>query len=81
MLLNQEDQTEALVPASAGTSDDRSPVVEVVAGWDSADDGSDVIVACRSATGNWYLADTKASISAAQVARLAGRTAPLCEPY
>jgi hypothetical protein len=76
MLLNQEDPTRVPAVLPENREDSTSPVVEAVAGWDPAADDSDVIVACRSASGAWYLAGTTTSISTAQVARLTGHTAP-----
>jgi hypothetical protein len=77
MLLNQEDPTRVPAVLPADREDGISPVVEVVAGWDPAAGDSEVIVACRSASGAWYLAGTSASISADHVARLTGQTAPI----
>jgi hypothetical protein len=81
MLLNQDDRTEALPTPAETAQGDGSPVVEVVAGWDpAADADADVIVACRTAAGVWYLADTHAAISASLIASLTGQTAPPSEP-
>jgi hypothetical protein len=80
MLLNQETPTPISDVPPADGEEGISPVVEVVAGWDPTNDDSDVIVACRTASGDWYLAGTTAPVSSAQVERLTGQTPPPAQP-